>query len=52
MDIRTYCQEELNTLWDETRRLVNPQDVFVDLSNELYHMKHQLLDSYNARVRE
>lgn len=52
MDIRTYCQKELNTLWDETRRLVNPQDVYVDLSNELYHMKHQLLDSYNSSIRE
>ena len=52
MDIRTYCQGELNTLWDETRRLVNPQDVYVDLSNELYHMKHQLLGSYNTEMHE
>ncbi|WP_343210245.1 nicotinate phosphoribosyltransferase [Anaerolentibacter hominis] len=44
MDIRTYCQEELNTLWDETRRLVNPQEVYVDLSNELWQVKNQLLD--------
>ena len=48
MEIRDYCTKELNTLWDETRRLVNPQNVYVDLSNELFHMKHQLLDSINA----
>ena len=48
MEIRDYCGKELNTLWDETRRLINPHDVYVDLSNELYHMKHQLLDSMNA----
>lgn len=48
MEIRSYCQNELNTLWDETRRLVNPHDVYVDLSNELWHTKNQLLDSFNS----
>ena len=47
MDIQKYCKEELNTLWDETKRLVNPHEVHVDLSNELWHMKAQLLDSYH-----
>ena len=44
MDIRSYCQEELATLWDETRRLVNPQKVYVDLSRKLYDIKIELLD--------
>lgn len=44
MDIRSYCQEELNTLWDETRRLVNPHKVYVDLSSRLYDIKISLLD--------
>ncbi len=44
MDIRDYCQAELNTLWDETRRLVNPHKVYVDLSKKLYDMKIKLLD--------
>lgn len=48
MDIRSYCQKELSTLWDETRRLVNPHRVYVDLSNELWHLKNQLLDNYNT----
>lgn len=48
MDIRKFCEEELNTLWDETRRLINPHDVYVDLSNELYQIKNQLLDSMNV----
>jgi nicotinate phosphoribosyltransferase len=52
MEIRDYCMKELDTLWDETRRLVNPHDVYVDLSNELYHMKSSLLDSYNAYISE
>lgn len=48
MDIRAYCQEELNTLWEETRRLVNPHKVYVDLSSRLYDIKISLLDQMNA----
>ena len=44
MDIREICQKELNTLWDETRRLVNPHEVYVDLSKKLYDIKIELLD--------
>ena len=46
-DIRKYCMQELDTLWDEARRLVNPHKVHVDLSNELYQIKKQLLDSFH-----
>lgn len=46
MEIRSYCQKELDTLWDETRRLVNPQEVYVDLSQKLWNMKRELLDNY------
>ena len=47
MDIRAYCAKELDTLWEETRRLVNPNKVYVDLSNELYQIKQKLLSNYN-----
>lgn len=47
MDIRNYCQSELNTLWDETKRLINPHEVYVDLSDKLWHIKTELLDNYN-----
>lgn len=52
MEIRDYCIKEQDTLWDETRRLVNPHDVYVDLSNELFHMKRTLLDTYNGDIHE
>ena len=48
MEIQAYCKKEQDTLWDETRRLVNPHNVYVDLSNELFQVKNQLLDSINA----
>ncbi len=47
MDIRAYCQRELDTLWDETKRLVNPQQVYVDLSQKLYDTKIALLKKMN-----
>lgn len=49
MEIRQICQNELNTLWDETRRLVNPHKVYVDLSAKLYDMKISLLDQMDER---
>ena len=48
MDIRAYCQQEQNTLWDETRRLVNPHKVYVDLSSKLYNIRIELLDRMNS----
>ncbi len=44
MDIQAYCKEQLSLLWDESRRLVNPQEVYVDLSKDLYELKMNLLN--------
>ena len=44
MDIRSYCMKEQDTLWDETKRFVNPHQVYVDLSRKLYDTKIELLD--------
>lgn len=43
MEIRDYCISELSTLWNEARRLVNPHNVYVDLSQKLYDVKMQML---------
>ncbi len=48
MEIRDYCAKELDTLWDESRRFVNPQEVHVDLSKPLYDLKNQLLDGVHT----
>ena len=47
-DIRKRCAEQLETLWPETRRLVNPHKVYVDLSAKLYDIKISLLDQMSA----
>lgn len=48
MEIRSYCESELDTLWSENKRLLNPQTIFVDLSPELYALKNSLLHSINT----
>lgn len=45
-EIQENCCRELDALWEENRRLVNPQEVYVDLSDALYQMKKNLLDSF------
>ncbi len=45
MEIKELCKKEKETLWDESKRLVNPQKVWVDLSSKLYEVKKGLLDS-------
>ena len=47
MEIREYCKRELETLWDESRRLINPHTVHVDLSDALWKVKQELLDTYH-----
>ena len=49
MDIRAYCQRELDTLWDETKRFVNPHQIYVDLSKKLYDIKIRLLDQMSEK---
>ena len=44
-EIQEYCRKELNTLWDETRRFINPHKVYVDLSAKLHTIKNELLGS-------
>ena len=49
MDIRAYCLQEQDTLWEETKRFVNPHKVYVDLSKKLYDTKISLLDKMSEK---
>ena len=49
MELRDYCQKEQNTLWDESRRFVNPQKVYVDLSQKLWDLKKDLLEEMSEK---
>ncbi len=43
--IRSYCAGQLETLWDEVMRFENPHNYYVDLSEKLWNIKHELLDN-------
>lgn len=42
-EIKSYCREQINTLWDEVTRFENPHNYYVDLSQQLWDVKHELL---------
>ena len=42
-EIRAYCKEQVDTLWDEVKRFDNPQTYYVDLSQKLWDVKYGLL---------
>ena len=46
--IRSYCREQVDTLWDEIKRFDNPQTYYVDLSQKLWDIKYGLLEK-NAK---
>ena len=50
MEMQAICKKEQETLWPETRRLVNPQKVYVDLSDKLYHIKSDLLEEMSMKA--
>lgn len=42
-EIRDFCQQQINTMWDEVLRFENPHSYYVDLSQPLWDMKQRLL---------
>lgn len=42
-DIRSYCQREVDSMWDEVKRFENPHNYYVDLSQKLWDCKKELL---------
>ena len=42
-EIRSYCLQQVDTLWDEVKRFDNPHTYYVDLSQKLWDIKYNLL---------
>ncbi len=42
-EIRTYCMQQIDTLWDEVKRFDNPHVYYVDLSQKLWDIRYNLL---------
>ena len=41
--IRSYCTQQVDTLWDEVKRFDYPHNYYVDLSQKLWNIKYGLL---------
>ncbi|MDR1573138.1 MAG: nicotinate phosphoribosyltransferase [Clostridiales Family XIII bacterium] len=46
-EIRTYCGEQIETLWEESLRFENPAVYYVDLSRDLWELRADLIQKYN-----
>ena len=42
-EVRAHCAEEIEGMWDEVRRFNNPHNYYVDLSQKLWDIKHEML---------
>ncbi len=49
MQTREYVKNELDSLWDEYKRLLKPQIYKVDLSQNLWYLKNKMIDSKNTK---
>lgn len=45
-EIQKFCKEQINTLWEEVLRFENPHEYYVDLSQNLWDIKQELLRKY------
>ena len=52
MEIQKRCREELDTLWEESKRFEYPHQTYVDLSRKLWNLKNNLLDRYQTGATE
>jgi len=45
-EIKGYCLQQVDTLWDEVTRFENPHQYYVDLSQKLWNEKSRLISEY------
>lgn len=50
-EIRAFCKAQVDTLWDEVKRFENPHKYYVDLSQDLWDIKHGMLMEKNCPNR-
>ena len=46
-EISKYRAEQVESLWDEVTRFENPHTYYVDLSEDLWELRHNLLNSFS-----
>ena len=48
--VRTYCEEQLSSLWESIKRFENPQVYYVDLSQQLWDIRDRLMRENQDRL--
>ena len=49
--IRKHCEEEIEGMWDEVRRFTNPHNYYVDLSEKLWQIKHDMISEHRRKAK-
>ena len=49
-EVKTFCKEQLSTLWDEVKRFENPHGYYVDLSQKLWDTRQELLRAISKEL--
>ena len=47
-DIREYCSEQIDNLWEEVKRFENPHTYYVDMSEELWKIRNELIKEHKG----
>ena len=50
--VKTYAKQSLDNLWDEYKRVLNPETYPVDLSQSLYDAKIDLINETRQHIKE
>ena len=50
-EIRKHCEEEIEGMWDEVRRFTNPHNYYVDLSEKLWQIKHDMISEHRKKSK-
>ncbi|MGB7595829.1 MAG: nicotinate phosphoribosyltransferase [Erysipelotrichaceae bacterium] len=45
LQTRDFCKAQMDTIWDEVKRLRNPHRYYVDLSQRLWDLKNQMIEA-------
>lgn len=51
-ETKAYCNDEFNTLYEEIKRIDNPHEYYVDLSDKLRNLKEELINTHRKQIDE
>lgn len=47
-EIRDYCSDQIDNLWEEVKRFENPHTYYVDLSENLWRVRKELIEEHKG----